>query len=73
MSRHEDTVRIRHMLDYARETVALVQGRSRRDLDSDRVFSLALVRLLEIVGEAASRVSQRRRASSIPTSLGGRW
>jgi len=40
MSRHEDTVRIRHMLDYARETLALVQGRSRRDLDSDRVFSL---------------------------------
>jgi len=61
MSRHEDTVRIRHMLDYARETLALVQGRSRRDLDSDRVFSLALVRLLEIVGEAASRVSQEAR------------
>ena len=61
MSRHEDTVRIRHMLDYARETVALVQARSRRDLDSDRVFSLALVRLLEIVGEAASRVSQEAR------------
>ena len=61
MSRHEDTVRIRHMLDYARETVALVQGRSRRDLDLDRVFSLALVRLLEIVGEAASRVSQEAR------------
>jgi hypothetical protein len=40
MSRHEDMVRIRHMLDYARETVALVQGRSRRDLDSDRVLSL---------------------------------
>jgi hypothetical protein len=34
MSRHEDMVRIRHMLDYARETVALVQGRSRRDLDT---------------------------------------
>ena len=61
MSRHEDTVRIRHMLDYARETVTLVQGRSRRALESDRVFSLALVRLLEIVGEAASRVSQEAR------------
>ena len=32
------------------------QGRSRADLNSDRLFSLALVRLLEIIGEAAKRV-----------------
>jgi uncharacterized protein with HEPN domain len=45
------------MLDHAQEAVALTQGRSRADLDSDRLLELALVRLLEIVGEAASRVS----------------
>jgi len=35
----------------------MVQGRFRADLDSDRQFNLAIVRLLEIVGEAAARVS----------------
>jgi uncharacterized protein with HEPN domain len=44
------------MLDHAREAVALTQGKARADLDDDRLLELALVRLLEIVGEAASRV-----------------
>ena len=59
MSRHDDTLRMRHMMDHAREAVALVRGKSREDLDSDRTLGLALVRLLEIVGEAASRTSGR--------------
>jgi uncharacterized protein with HEPN domain len=44
------------MLDAAREAGALVAGRSRADYDSDRTLRLALVRLLEVVGEAASRI-----------------
>jgi uncharacterized protein with HEPN domain len=55
MSRRDD-VSLRHMLDHAREASALVRGKTRADLDADRVLSLALVRLLEIVGEAANRV-----------------
>ena len=47
---------LRHMLDHAREAVALAQGKTRADLDSDRLLELALIRLLEIVGEAAGRV-----------------
>jgi uncharacterized protein with HEPN domain len=43
------------MLDHAREAVAMTAGMHRGDLDSDRKLNLALVRLLEIVGEAASR------------------
>jgi uncharacterized protein with HEPN domain len=50
------------MLDHAREAVALAEGRTRADMDSDRLLELALVRLLEIVGEAASRVPQEDRA-----------
>ncbi len=50
------------MLDHARETVVLAQGRARMDLDRDRMFNLALVRLLEIVGEAAGRIAERVRA-----------
>jgi uncharacterized protein with HEPN domain len=45
------------MLDYSREAAALIAGRAREDLDTDRTLNLALVRLLEIVGEAASRTS----------------
>jgi len=62
MSRHDETVRIRHMLAHVREAAELVAGRSRIDLDTDRVLGLALVRLLEIVGEAAGRVSPHVRA-----------
>jgi uncharacterized protein with HEPN domain len=45
------------MLDHAREAVSLVARKERGDLDTDRVLQLALVRLIEIVGEAARQVS----------------
>ncbi len=61
MSKHDDSVSLRQMLDHAREAVAFLQSRCRSDLDSDRMLSLALVRLCEIVGEAAARVSRPRR------------
>ncbi len=70
MPQPDDVTRLRHMLDHAREAVALVASKRRSDLDGDRVLSLALVRLLEIVGEAASRVSpdERQRHPEIPWS-----
>jgi uncharacterized protein with HEPN domain len=40
------------------EATAMALGKQRSDLDRDRMLNLALVRLLEIVGEAAARVSQ---------------
>jgi uncharacterized protein with HEPN domain len=56
------------MRDHAREAVAFSAGRSREDLDADRQFQLALTRLVEIVGEAAGRVSElsRQRQPGIP-------
>jgi uncharacterized protein with HEPN domain len=56
------------MLDHAREAVEMIQGRTREDVDRDRQLNLSLVRLLEIIGEAAARVSlsQQQRLSSIP-------
>ena len=62
MSRRDDTVPMRHMLDHAREAVAMVRGRSRSDIDTDRMLQLAVTRILEIIGEAASRVTQEGRA-----------
>ena len=56
------------MLDHAAEAMALAQGRTRADLDADRTFNLAITRLLEIVGEAAARVTDftRDRYPQIP-------
>ena len=51
MTRHDDTVRLRHMLDHAREAAELVQDKSRGELDADCVLSLALVHLLESLGK----------------------
>jgi uncharacterized protein with HEPN domain len=39
----------------------LARGRTRNDLDADRVFQLAITRLLEIVGEASGRVGEATR------------
>jgi len=56
------------MLDHAREAVTMARGKTRQDLDADRKLNLALVRLLEIVGEAASRTTleERNRYPSVP-------
>jgi uncharacterized protein with HEPN domain len=60
MSRHESDIRLSHMLDHAREAVAMASGRSRDELDTDRQLNLSLARLLEIVGEAAARMEPAR-------------
>ena len=62
MPRRDKHLPVRHMLDHAREAVTLAQGKGRADLDDDRLLELALVRLLEVIGEAASRVSGEDRA-----------
>jgi len=49
---------MRHMLDHAREASTLIAGRTRADLDTDRQLQLSVVRLIEIVGEAANHVSR---------------
>ncbi|MGA2033755.1 MAG: HepT-like ribonuclease domain-containing protein [Thermoguttaceae bacterium] len=56
------------MFDYSREAVLLAGKRKRSDLDTDRMLQLSLVRLVEIVGEAASHVSDdtRQRYPQIP-------
>lgn len=50
------------MLDHPREAMDLVKDKQRAALDSDRVLSLALVRPMEIVGEAAARVTPETRS-----------
>ena len=66
MPPESDVVRIRHMTDAGREARAFCAGRTRADLDSDRMFARALVKAIEIVGEAASKVGPQTR-SELPS------
>ena len=61
MSRRDDTVFLVDMLNHASEAVELLGNASSKDLTSDRVTALALRKLVEVVGEAASRVSPATR------------
>ena len=70
MSQHNTDIFLKHMLDHALESVAMVEGKTRADLDKDRKLNLALVRLLEIIGEAATRIPKEEQVhySDIPWS-----
>jgi uncharacterized protein with HEPN domain len=60
----DDRVRLQHMLDAVNEALTFIQGRIRADLDNDRMLVLSLIRELEIIGEAASKVSQKTRSQT---------
>lgn len=66
--RKDDQVRLRHILDAAREAMSFVSGRTRADLDSNRMLVLSLVKDIEIVGEAAYQLTQttREEFSAVP-------
>ncbi len=57
MTHRKDKVRLKHMREYSKEAIELAQGKTREDLDRDRVFELALTRLVEIIGEAAAKIT----------------
>ena len=59
----DDAIRLRHMLDAAQEAMSFAQGRNRADLGADRQLVLALVKAVEIIGEAAYRLSPQARES----------
>jgi len=61
MQPDRDQVSLRQMLDSAREAVEMAGGHTAADLRSNRMLELSLVRLVEIVGEAATRVSAETR------------
>jgi len=52
-----DRIRLQHMLEMAGQTEYMGSGRTRADLDTDPILQLALARAIEIIGEAASKVS----------------
>lgn len=66
--RADDIIRLRHMLDAAKEAIGFARVKSRTDLDQDRMLTLALVKDIEIIGEASTKVSGETRTehSAIP-------
>ena len=59
----EDRVRLLHMLDACAAVSRFLAGRTREDLDTDEMLLFALVRAVEIFGEAGARVSEPTRAT----------
>lgn len=70
MSRRDDRVSLIDMLNFAAEAVELAEGKSLDDVLQDRVMQLALLKLVETVGEAAKRVSEKtkKKHTAVPWS-----
>ncbi|WP_420266125.1 DUF86 domain-containing protein [Candidatus Magnetominusculus dajiuhuensis] len=68
MCGREDKIRMRHMLDAAKEAISFTQGKTRRSLDKNRMLTLSLVKDIEIIGEAATSISKdcREKYPNIP-------
>jgi hypothetical protein len=59
------------MLDAGREALSFIEGRTREDLLRDRMLLLALIKEIEIIGEAASRISaeSKKKLPDVPWPL----
>ena len=66
--RNEDLTRLRHMIEAPQEGLGFALHKRREDLDQDRMLTLALIKAIEIVGEAGSKISPefRERHPEIP-------
>jgi len=58
---NSDLVRLRHMLDAAKEAASFAHDRSREDLNEDRMLTLSLLKSIEMIGEAASKITDESR------------
>ena len=56
MPRRDPRVRLLHMCDYAQRAIEMMARRTREELDTNQMLQLAVARLVELVGEAASQV-----------------
>lgn len=58
---HEDKIRLQHILEEARETCKYVKGFSIDDFHKDGKTARAIIRSIEVIGEAASKLSKEYR------------
>ena len=57
MTQRDDQVYVGHMIDTANKAINFVEGLNREDFDNNEQLRLAITHLLQIIGEAARRVS----------------
>ena len=57
MTRHDDVLYLGHMLDTAKQAAAKAEAGTRTKFDADENLRLALVHLIQVIGEAARRIS----------------
>jgi uncharacterized protein with HEPN domain len=64
----DDLIRLRHMLDAGKKAISFAANKSRSDIDDDPMLGFALMKAIEIIGEAASKVSRdsQERHQEIP-------
>lgn len=61
--RADDQVRLQHMIEAAQSAIEFVAGRNPVDLDTDRMLLFAVIRAIEVIGEAASKMSEELRVA----------
>ncbi len=66
-----DVIRVQHMIDAIEEALSFIAGKQRHDLDGDRMRTLSLIKEIEILGEAASKISKdfQDRHNNVPWLL----
>ena len=52
------------MLDAANEALSSSQAKTRKDLEQDHIWTLGLIKCIEIIGEAAAQISAETRAAA---------
>jgi uncharacterized protein with HEPN domain len=64
--KQNDRERLNNMLEMSKEALNLVQNKTRTALDGDKQLTLSLLKYLEMIGSAASRVSKECRNGCEP-------
>ena len=60
----DDLTRLRHILDAAREAISYVEDIRLEEFEGNRPLQHAIIRCIEIVGEASSRLSRQLREAN---------
>jgi len=61
MPREEDRIRLQHMLDSANEAIQFMSGRTYYDFSQNRMLQQAVLRSIEIIGEASANITEEYR------------
>ncbi|OGQ21351.1 MAG: hypothetical protein A3I05_01960 [Deltaproteobacteria bacterium RIFCSPLOWO2_02_FULL_44_10] len=71
MPRNPDMIRIQHMLDAALEACSFIRNKTQQDLKENRQLLLSLIKEIEMIGEAANKLTLvfRKKYASVPWNI----